>query len=139
MVLCVFGIVWREGADLDREAELSRRMAEVASRKRGFISYKSYVASDGDAIGIIRFESREALKGWRDDPAHRQAWEEAPRFYHEFWVQNCEVFDDYVWVDGVHSDRDQRDRFQMTPAEVLAAVDAETAAAQASIASGREG
>ena len=58
MVLCVFGIVWREGADLDREAELSRRMAEVASRKRGFISYKSYVASDGDAIGIIRFESR---------------------------------------------------------------------------------
>jgi hypothetical protein len=48
--------------DLEREAELSRRMAEVASRKPGFISYKSYVASDGDAIRVIRFDSREALK-----------------------------------------------------------------------------
>jgi heme-degrading monooxygenase HmoA len=76
-------------------------MAEVASRKPGFISYKSYVASDGDAIRVIRFDSREALKSWRDDPPHREAWKEAPRFYHEFWTQNCEVFDDYVWVDGV--------------------------------------
>jgi hypothetical protein len=27
---------------------------------------------------------------------------EAPNVYYEFWVQNCEVFDDYVWIDGVH-------------------------------------
>jgi hypothetical protein len=49
----------------------------------------------------------------------------------EFWVQNCEVFDDYVWTDGVHVDRDQRDRFQMTPEQVLAAVDAESPLAAA--------
>jgi heme-degrading monooxygenase HmoA len=120
MVLCVFGVTWKEGADLEREAQLSRRMAEVVSRRPGFISYKSYVAEDGDEIGIIRFESREALKAWRSDPAHQGAWKKAPDFYHEFWVQNCEVFDDYVWVDGVHHDRDQRDRFQMTPEEVIA-------------------
>lgn len=120
MVLCVFGVTWKEGADLEREAQLSRRMAEVVSGRPGFISYKSYVADDGDEIGIIRFESREALKAWRDDPAHREAWKEAPDFYHEFWVQNCEVFDDYVWIDGVHHDRDQRERFQMTPEEVIA-------------------
>jgi heme-degrading monooxygenase HmoA len=126
MVLTVFGTTWRENADFEREAALARRMAEVASRLPGFISYKSYVASDGEAIGIIRFESREALKGWRDNRAHRGAWKEAPDFYHEFWVQNCETFDDYVWIDGVHVDRDQRDRFQMTPEQVLAAVDAES-------------
>jgi heme-degrading monooxygenase HmoA len=108
----------REGADLERE--LVRRMAEAASRKPGFIWYKSYVAADGDEIGIIRFESREALKAWRNDPAHRAAWHEAPDFYREFWVQNCEVFEEYVWVDGVHHDRDQHD-FQMTAEEVLAA------------------
>ena len=119
MVLCVFGITWKEGADMEREAALARRMAETVSRRPGFISYKSYAAADGDRIGIIRFESREALKAWRDDPAHRGAWKEAPSFYHEFWVQNCEVFDDYVWIDGVHHDRDQRDRFQMAPEEVV--------------------
>jgi heme-degrading monooxygenase HmoA len=126
MVLTVFGTTWRADADLAREARLSRQMAAIASQRPGFISYKSYVASDGDQIGIIRFESREALRAWRDDSAHHGAWQEAPTFYHEFWVQNCEVFDDYVWVDGVHIDRNQRDRFQMTPAEVLAAVDAES-------------
>jgi heme-degrading monooxygenase HmoA len=126
MILTVFGTTWRVGADLAREARLSRRMAEIVSQRPGFISYKSYVAPDGEQIGIIRFESRAALKAWRDDVAHRGAWQEAPSFYHEFWVQNCETFDDYVWVDGVHVDRDQRDRFQMTPDEVLAAIDAES-------------
>jgi heme-degrading monooxygenase HmoA len=123
MVLCVFGITWKEGADLERETRLSRRMAEIVSRRPGFISYKSYVAADGDEIGIIRFESREALKAWRDDPAHRGAWKEATNFYHEFWVQNCQVFDDYVWIDGVHHGRDQRNRFQMTPEEVISGPD----------------
>jgi heme-degrading monooxygenase HmoA len=120
MILTVFGVTWKDGADLDRELELSRRMAETVSRRPGFISYKSYVAADGDEIGIIRFESREALKAWRNDVAHQSAWTEAPSFYHEFWVQNCEVFEDYVWVDGVHQVRDQRDRFQMTAEQVVA-------------------
>jgi heme-degrading monooxygenase HmoA len=125
MILTVFGTTFRKDADVEREARLARRMAEVASRKPGFISYKSYVAPDGEQIGIIRFESREALKDWRDDAAHRGAWKIAPEFYHEFWVQNCEVLDDYVWTDGVHVDGDQRARFQMTPAEVLGALNGE--------------
>jgi heme-degrading monooxygenase HmoA len=120
MILTVFGVTWKEDADLDRELDLSRRMADVVSRRLGFISYKSYVADDGDVIGIIRFESREALKAWRNDVIHQSAWKEAPNYYHEFWVQNCEVFEDYVWVDGVHFDRDQRERFQMTHDEVVA-------------------
>ena len=121
MFLTVFGVTWKEGADLERELGLVRRMAEVVSRRPGFISYKSYVAPDGDEIGIIRFESLEALKAWRNDREHQSAWMEAPDFYHEFWVQNCEVIEDYVWTDGVHEDRDQRARFQMTPEEVVAA------------------
>ena len=114
MIVTVFGTTWREGGDAEREVKLSRRMAEIVSGQPGFISYKSYVAPDGDEIGIIRFESREALKTWRDNPAHRGAWKEGPQFYREFWVQNCEVIEDYVWIDGVHHDGDQRDRFQMT-------------------------
>jgi heme-degrading monooxygenase HmoA len=122
MVICVFGIKYREDADLDLEARLTREMAEVVSRMPGFISYKTYRAEDGEEVGLIRFASRAALKAWRGNLAHHGAWAQATRIYHEFWVQNSEVFDDYVWVDGVHHDRDQTDRFQMTPDEVLAAV-----------------
>jgi hypothetical protein len=56
MVLTVFGTTFRKDADYEREAELSRQMAKAASRQPGFISYKAYTASDGDVIGIIRFE-----------------------------------------------------------------------------------
>ena len=120
MILTVFGVTWKKGADLERELELSRHMADVVSQRPGFISYKSYTADDGDVIGIIRFDSRDALKAWRNDITHQSAWKEAPDFYHEFWVQNCEVFEDYVWIDGVHHERDQRERFQMTHDEVVA-------------------
>ena len=122
MVICLFGITYRDDADFDLETRLTREMAEVASRMPGFISYKNYRADDGDEVGIIRFASRAALQAWRDNTAHRGAWAQATLIYHEFWVQNSEVFDDYVWIDGVHHDRDQTDRFKMTPEAVLAAL-----------------
>jgi len=62
-----------------------------------------------------------ALKAWRNDITHQSAWKEAPSFYHEFWVQDCEVVEECVWVDGVHHERDQRERFQMTHDEVVVA------------------
>jgi len=101
MVICVFGVTHRPDSDLELESRLVEKMADVASVMPGFISYKHYSALDGDDIGIIRFQSRDDLKRWRDHPAHRAAWEHAPRIYREFWVQNCETFDDCKLVDGV--------------------------------------
>jgi hypothetical protein len=88
MVLTVFGTTWREGADFEREAALSRRMAKVASRRPGFISYKSYVAPDGLLRAGLR-GSWEALTGAQADisgpPPFRKS--DTPHFF-----SRCRVF-----------------------------------------------
>ncbi|MET1412801.1 hypothetical protein ABVF61_11070 [Roseibium sp. HPY-6] len=122
MVICIFGVTYRDDIDRDLHQRLSDDMAKAVAAMPGFISLKYYKADDGDRIGIIRFKTREDLKSWRDHIAHRGAWGHAPKLYHEFWVQNCETFDDYVWVDGQHIDRDQTDRFQMSEQDVLQAI-----------------
>jgi heme-degrading monooxygenase HmoA len=119
MVICIFGVTYRDDIDWQLNRRLNDAMARVVVTMPGFISLKYYKAQDGDSIGIIRFRTREDLKAWRDNVAHRGAWGEAPKLYREFWVQNCETFDDYVWIDGVHHDRDQTERFQMTQQQVL--------------------
>lgn len=121
LVICIFGVTYRDDIDWDLNKRLNEEMAEVVVTMPGFISLKFYEAKDGDQIGIIRFRNREDLKAWRDHQAHRGAWNHAPKLYHEFWVQNCVTFDDYVWIDGVHHDRDQTDRFRMSKEEVLGA------------------
>ncbi|CTQ57321.1 MAG: hypothetical protein RIE06_02185 [Roseibium album] len=119
MIICIFGVTYRDDIDWDLHKRISDDMAHAVAAMPGFISLKFYKADDGDQIGIVRFRTREDLKSWRDDIAHRGAWGHAPKLYHEFWVQNSETFDDYVWIDGVHHDKDQSDRFQMTRDEVL--------------------
>lgn len=119
MIICLFGVTYRDDIDGDLHKRISDDMAHAVAAMPGFISLKFYKADDGDQIGIVRFRTREDLKSWRDDIAHRGAWGHAPKLYHEFWVQNSEAFDDYVWIDGVHHDKDQSDRFQMTRDEVL--------------------
>ncbi|MBV9005738.1 MAG: antibiotic biosynthesis monooxygenase [Solirubrobacterales bacterium] len=75
-------------------------MLAKAHSKPGFIGYHLYTSDDGEELGVIRFETREALDAWRDDPTHRAAWRRAGEFYTEFWVQNCETFREYVWRGG---------------------------------------
>jgi heme-degrading monooxygenase HmoA len=120
VVISIFGVVYRDDVDWVLTKKLNDDMARAVVKMPGFISFKIYKAGDRDQIGIVRFKTRENLKEWRDNIAHRGAWGHAPKIYREFWVQNCETFDDYVWMDGVHHDRDQTDRFQMTSEEVLA-------------------
>ncbi|WP_434055367.1 MAG: hypothetical protein RDA78_11050 [Roseibium sp.] len=122
MIICIFGVRYRDDIDRDLHKKLNDDMAHAVAGMPGFISIKFYKAEDGDQIGIIRFQTRDDLKNWRDDIAHRGAWRYAPKLYHEFWVQNAETFEDYVWIDGVHHDRDQTDRFQMTETDVLNAL-----------------
>jgi|GEM_PF-411084 len=123
MIICIFGVTYREDYDRELHKQLNADMVEAVCSMPGFISLKFYKADDGEQIGIIRFKTRKDLKTWRNDIAHRGAWGHAPKLYHEFWVQNCETFDDYAWVDGEHLDRDQSDRFQMSRDEVLAAME----------------
>jgi antibiotic biosynthesis monooxygenase (ABM) superfamily enzyme len=116
MVISLFGLRERVGADTEAEKALIAELLAKAREQPGFIGYHIYASEDGEELGVIRFETREALDAWRDDPTHRAAWQRAQEFYAEFWGQNCETFREYVWRDGQHVDLDLAGRFRSAPA-----------------------
>ncbi len=118
MVICLYGLRERQGADHGAEADLFAELLARARSKPGFVGYHVYASEDDEELGVIRFETREALDAWRDDPAHREAWQRAGEFYVEFWVQNCETFREYLWREGRHIDGSLADRFRSEPANI---------------------
>lgn len=125
MVICLYGLRARAGADSQAEAKLFDGLLAKARSMPGFISYHTYASEAGEELGVIRFESRAALDAWRDDPAHRASWQRASEFYSEFWVQNCESFREYVWHEGEHVAEDLAERFRCEPANVAAGLSIE--------------
>jgi len=61
MIITLFGETIVKPGKEDEEALLSDKLDPILRSMPGFISFKSYQADDGEEIGIIRFESREAL------------------------------------------------------------------------------
>jgi heme-degrading monooxygenase HmoA len=112
MVICLFGQRYRKGADLAEEARLGGELLQELQKLPGFVSYHGYTAADGEVLGVIRFETREALEQWRNNPVHRAVWSRAIDFYEEFWIQNGETYREYVWADGARHDRDLIERFR---------------------------
>jgi heme-degrading monooxygenase HmoA len=106
MIISLFGgTVVRAGKEAE-EARLGEELEAVLRSMPGFISYKEYVADDGEAVGIIRMDSREALDRWVHEGAHGEAQGIADDIYERFWVQSAETYREYTWVDGVRTDGD---------------------------------
>jgi len=91
----------REGADGAAYERTSRRMHELVSRIPGIISIKGYTSEDGDEIDLVRFESADAVKAWREQPEHRDAQRRGrDEFYDRYSVQACRVFRKYEFFTG---------------------------------------
>ena len=118
MVICVFGTRYRPDADREAEAQLMADLFDELSTVPGVISYHTYRADDGEEVGLIRFESREALRAWRDNATHRAAWPRADEFFESFFIQNCETFGEYSWKRGVRSEADLAPAFRDSPANL---------------------
>jgi heme-degrading monooxygenase HmoA len=118
MVICLYGLRRRAGTDPQADSDLFGELLSKACLMPGFIGYHVYVSDDGEELGVIRFETRQALDAWRDDPVHRAAWERAREFYAEFWVQNCETFREYIWREGRHVEESLEDRFRAESANL---------------------
>jgi heme-degrading monooxygenase HmoA len=106
MVVIVFRSRMRQAVPEARLAELAtmaQRMYELASAMPGFVSYKDFVAEDGENVAIVEFESPEALAAWRNHPEHvlAQARGRAD-FFSEYRIQVCTQVRDYAfrWKDG---------------------------------------
>jgi heme-degrading monooxygenase HmoA len=120
MVTCLFGQRYLPGADLVEEARIGAELLRELEQLDGFVSYHSYTSEDGEVLGVIRFDSRDALERWRDHPAHRATWSRAKEFYAEFWIQDSETYREYRWSDGLRHNEELRERFRSTGAHGVA-------------------
>ena len=90
MVIAVFRSRLRDGNSAEFQ-ELAARMLSIAQSMPGFISYKVYVAEDGERCSIIEFDSPENLCAWRDHPDHRAAQQTGrERYYQEYSLHVAE-------------------------------------------------
>ncbi len=65
-------------------AEMSQEMEALARTMPGFIDVKSYCAEDGERLTVVRWESEETMRIWRENARHRVA----QRLGRERWYQS---------------------------------------------------
>jgi len=95
-VVVIFKTHLRDGADEEAYRLTSQRMHELVEQIPGFISIKGYTAEDGEAIDLVRFETEDALRVWKEQPEHREAQRRGrEEFYDHYRVQACKVVRDY--------------------------------------------
>jgi heme-degrading monooxygenase HmoA len=89
MVVIVFRSRLREDVSPDIE-QVGLRMYELASSMPGFISYKDFVAEDGENVSIVEFESLDSHAVWREHPEHKVVQERGrTEFFESYHIQVC--------------------------------------------------
>jgi heme-degrading monooxygenase HmoA len=67
-----------------------QRMSELAETMPGYISHKTFLASDGERCTIVEFEHEDGLRTWRTNAEHLTAQKNARlKYYTEYSVQVC--------------------------------------------------
>jgi heme-degrading monooxygenase HmoA len=96
MVIIVFRTRLRPNVNQQALAQLGARMYELAAAMPGYLSYKDFVAEDGENVSIIEFESPETLAAWREHPEHKAAQQRGrEEFFAEYHIQVCTPVRDY--------------------------------------------
>jgi heme-degrading monooxygenase HmoA len=70
MFLVVFRNRKRAGLDAETYAADAARMEALARQQPGFVSFKSYVADDGEIVAISEWSSEAAVHAWGSHPEH---------------------------------------------------------------------
>ncbi len=96
MVVIVLRSRLRPEAAGDELAEMGQRMYSLAARMPGFLSYKDFVADDGENVSIVEFDTLEALAAWREHLEHRVAQARGrAEFFSEYRIQVWSVVREY--------------------------------------------
>jgi heme-degrading monooxygenase HmoA len=82
----------RDDAALNEYERLGERMYSIVSGLPGFLSVKSFKASDGEELTVFRFASDETLEAWRTHPEHVETMKRGhAEFYASGFLQICKV------------------------------------------------
>ena len=91
MVVVVFKITLRPDLPVEEYEETGARMVELVSAMPGFVDM-DYAEIEGGELLIARFESHEALAGWRNLPEHKAAQQRGrERFFSAYRIEVCET------------------------------------------------
>lgn len=91
MVIVLIRTQLRAGADQTTYDALNVSMYEIVQRIPGFIGASGYSSPEGD-LGVIRFESLESLRAWREHPDHLVVQQRGrSEFYASYTIEVCQV------------------------------------------------
>ena len=98
MYLVVFRNRKRADIDAGAYAADNAAMEALAARQPGYLSFKSFVADDGEVVAISEWKDRAAAKAWRKAAEHAQVQARSRRqYYAEYRVMTCEDPDEHRW------------------------------------------
>lgn len=83
MFLVVFRNRKRAGLDAAAYAADAATMEALAAAQPGYISFKSYMADDGEVIALSEWASEDAALGWRRQAAHAEVQRRGRTEYYE--------------------------------------------------------
>ncbi len=78
----------RKRADIDHAAYQAdaARMVELARAQPGFLSFKSYVADDGEVVALSEWADEAAAMGWRQVVEHARVQQRGRSAYYESYT-----------------------------------------------------
>ena len=82
----------RKRADIDQAAYAAEgvQMEEMARRQPGFLSFKSYMAADGEVIALSEWDNEDAALAWRRVAEHSAAQSRGrSEFYEDYTLFAC--------------------------------------------------
>jgi heme-degrading monooxygenase HmoA len=92
MVIVLIRTKLRPDADHAAYEALNGEMYALVQNTPGFLGATGYASADGDEVGMIRFESLEALRAWREHPDHVVTQRRGKsEFYQSYRIEVCEV------------------------------------------------
>ncbi|MDQ6615578.1 MAG: antibiotic biosynthesis monooxygenase [Actinomycetota bacterium] len=89
--------VGRDDAEYERTFE---QMYALVSAIPGFIGIDGYQGEDGSELAVARFESREAIAEWRDQPEHVRTQQRGrDEFFAGYEITIGTVWREYSWPE----------------------------------------
>jgi heme-degrading monooxygenase HmoA len=90
MYVNVFRSRKRADIDIDAYAADAERMEALARAQKGFISYRSYKAEDGETLSMSEWETKEDARAWQRHAEHAAVQGRGrSEYYESYTVYSC--------------------------------------------------
>jgi heme-degrading monooxygenase HmoA len=93
----------RTRPDLDEAAyeQAFEEMMAAVSTMPGFVSIGGFAGDDGSELAVVRFESEDAIRAWRNHPDHVRTRDRGrEEFFDSYEITVAEVTRAYEWRHG---------------------------------------